>query len=271
MTDSNLTIVVFDVETTGMIPGKDQVIELSIQRGLGDDAPQDTWRFKPAVPISPQAQAVHGITAEALRDCPPFSSSAKLIRGMLQESDALCGYNIEFDLAFLQAEFRRARVAELDLQNKLLLDPCRLWKRIEPRTLSDAYRRFAGAELEGAHGAEADVRACAAVLPGMLKAFKLENKTWAEVAELCGAGIKNWIGPTNHFQWRDEQPVIGFGKHRNRPLFELQKEDGGSYLRWISQSDFPEHVKLIAKAAQVKSADELKQWIAETFGVSPGR
>ena len=67
------TIIVFDCETTGIDFTRDQVIELCVQHGLGDDATSRVWRMKPAVPIHPAAQAVHGITMADLAACPAFA------------------------------------------------------------------------------------------------------------------------------------------------------------------------------------------------------
>ena len=77
---STENIIVFDTETTGTDPQEDQVIEIAIQSGLGPDAEMETQRFKPSVPIKPAAQAVHGISIEDLKDCPPFLSKAILER-----------------------------------------------------------------------------------------------------------------------------------------------------------------------------------------------
>jgi DNA polymerase III subunit epsilon len=269
MPENEFVITVVDVETTGTNPARDQIIELSVKKGFEADSFQKTWRIKPSVPISPQAYAVHGISMEDLKDCKPFSAYVSLVQRVIDGSDALVGYNLEFDLSFLQSEFRRSGQAELDLRTKALIDPYRLWTKFEPRTLVDAHKRFVGEELKGAHGAAVDVQATARVLQGMLKSFKLEGKDWKVIADICGLGAKNWIGPTYHFQWQEDVVVFGFGKHKNRPIIEVTKEDGGGYLRWLSDGDFPEHVKQIAKNAQQKSAEELQSWLVATFGPSP--
>jgi uncharacterized protein YprB with RNaseH-like and TPR domain len=38
------TILVFDVETTGLQKDRDQIIELAVQAGLDADAPRRCWR-----------------------------------------------------------------------------------------------------------------------------------------------------------------------------------------------------------------------------------
>src|SRR5689334_16881030 len=104
------TVLIFDCETTGTDRATDQSIELCIQRGLTDDAPtceRHTWRIKPAVPIHPGAQAVHGIKQEDLADCPAFAEVADEIAQAFASADVIVGYNVVFDIEMLQAEYAR--------------------------------------------------------------------------------------------------------------------------------------------------------------------
>ena len=95
-------VIVFDVETTGTDKRRDQVIELCVQFGLEGGSSQ-TWRIKPAVPISPGAQAVHGISMEDLEVCPLFGMVAGAIREVFDRAEVLVGYNLAFDIEMLQA------------------------------------------------------------------------------------------------------------------------------------------------------------------------
>lgn len=180
------TLLVFDVETTGLRRDRDQIIELSVQVGLGESARRHTWRFRPEVPIDPEAQRVHGIRAEVLAGERPFVAYAAQLHGLFREAEVLIGYNVGFDLDMLQAEFQRAGLGPLEIGGKLVIDPYKLWRAMEPRRLSEAHRRFVGRAFEGAHRAEADVAATAAVLGGMLAAFGLEEADWSALAALCG-------------------------------------------------------------------------------------
>jgi DNA polymerase-3 subunit epsilon len=96
-------VVIFDVETTGIDPSQDQIIELCVQYAPERDAPQQTWRIKPQTPISPEAQSVHGITMDDLRECPDFASYEQTFRNIFESAEVLIGYNLEFDLNFLQS------------------------------------------------------------------------------------------------------------------------------------------------------------------------
>ncbi len=271
MPNQELTILVFDVETTGTKKDFDQIIELSVQQGLGDDVPRKTWRFRPSVPISPGAQQVHGISMDDLADCEPFSNVAEKIHRGFAKADVIVGYNVSFDLELLQSEFQRAGLPPIDLAKKLIVDPLRLWKEMEPRSLGDAHRRFAGTEFENAHSAEADIAATARVLNGMLKDFNLKDRSWEELADLCEPERRNWIGPSRHFQWKEGVPIIAFGKHAGTPLDELIVGPDAGYLEWMMGKDFPEHVTRICGRALRYGGEGILEWVIAEFGPPSGK
>jgi DNA polymerase III alpha subunit (gram-positive type) len=105
---------------------------------------------------------------------------------MFSRVEVLIGHNVRFDLDMLQAELRRAGLGAVELGDKLIVDTYRLWASQEPRDLLHAHQRFVGTDYQGAHRAQADVTATAAVLSGMITAFSLDGADWADLAELCG-------------------------------------------------------------------------------------
>lgn len=186
-------IVIFDCETTGIDYATDQVIELCIQRGLEGDHRDGnasrTWRIRPAAPIHPAAQAIHGISAADLERCPTFADVALEIAAWFSAADIIVGYNVAFDIQMLQAEY--ARLPELhparrslDLTGKQVIDALRLWQKCEPRSLQHAHQRFVGDEFAAAHSARADVAATGRVLAGMIKHFGLDEPRvdWNQIA-----------------------------------------------------------------------------------------
>lgn len=180
-------VVILDVETTGTDPARDQVIELCVQFGLDGAAGPGTsqvWRLRPSCPIHPGAQAVHGISMEDLAGCPGFAEVAREIREVIDGARVLIGYNLAFDIEMLQAEFLRNGGPPVDVSEKQLVDPLRLWQRCEPRSLQAAHRRFVGQEFAAAHSASADVAATGRVLRGMLSHFNLAGD-WTEIALVC--------------------------------------------------------------------------------------
>lgn len=257
-------IIVLDVETTGKDRTRDQIVELCIQRSL--DAPRHTevWRIKPTVPIHPEAQAVHGITAEALADCKPFSAHATTIASFIEEADVIVGYNVAFDLDMIQAELGRVGCPPLDLTTKHVVDVLRLWHHVEPRTLVAAHEKFCGEAMTDAHAATADVAATARVLSAMVERFGLAGQSWPEIAAIANPfpGRDKWIGSSHHVQWREDGfAVFAFGKHNGSRIDQV---DTG-FLRWVLGKDFPSHVKDICHLALHKRGPELLAELAKRY------
>jgi DNA polymerase-3 subunit epsilon len=259
-------IIVFDCETTGIDFTRDQVIELCVQHGLDDQATSRTWRIKPSVPIHPAAQAVHGITMDELAACASFAEYADEIAMVFANADVIVGYNLSFDIDMIQAEYSRIGRPLLDLSNKKIVDAFRLWQQCEPRSLQHAHRRFVGDEFAAAHSASADVAATGRVLVGMLAHFKLAEKDWGQVAQICDPGRASWVGPSRHLRWENEVIVLGFGKHAGAVLHELASGPDRSFLSWVISKDFPPHVMEICKAALERDCDDLHGWVRQRFG-----
>ena len=257
-------IVVLDVETTGKERSTDQIIELCLQLGLAPGSECRVWRIRPTVPIHPEAQAVHGITAADLAASPMFDAVAPEIVEMLAAADVIVGYSVAFDLDIVQAELTRVRMPPLDLQGKHVVDVLRLWHHVEPRTLVAAHEKFCGAPLADAHAARVDVGATAQVLTAMLETFGLVGKSWPELAAIADPfpGRENWIGPSHHLQWNDRgEPVFAFGKNKGCRIDEI---DPG-FLHWILGKDFPPHVKDICRQALLAHGEKFTAWIIKRY------
>ena len=56
-------LVVFDIESTGIMPQRDRIVEIAVLKVFPDGRTQNTVRrLNPEMPIPPGATAVHGIT-----------------------------------------------------------------------------------------------------------------------------------------------------------------------------------------------------------------
>ncbi len=98
---------VFDLETTGLSPSRDRIVEIGAVRVEVDGTLR---RFEtlvnPAVPIPPAVTQVHGITNEMVKDAPKFSDAAYQFLDFIRGSK-LVAHNARFDLGFLQESLAR--------------------------------------------------------------------------------------------------------------------------------------------------------------------
>mgnify|MGYP003643451882 CR=1 FL=1 len=262
-------VFLFDVETTGVDSGVDQIIEISFIAINGNKKLVKTERFKPSVPISPGAQDVHGISAEDLKNCPSFHSAAAYYHKLMTNCDVICGYNVDFDIKMIVAEFKRSRL-DSPIDKQAIIDPFHLWRAMSPRTLVGAAKHFLGIDLEDAHSAEADINATEDILYKMLETWDLGEKTPEELTNIAFPERRFWIGPSGHFIWNDDgKIVLNFStKHKGTILDAKIDEEVSGFLHWCISKDFDPHIKSIAKKYCYGIGTFYEDVVAE-FGKSP--
>ena len=237
-----------DVETTGLSPYSDRIVELSILKIHPDGNKQyNSHRVNPGIPIPAEATAVHGIIDADVAGEPKFRQYAKSVRDFLEDCD-ISGFNvIKFDLPFLETEFARANV-EFSRQGRYLIDSQVIYHQRDPRALQAAYQKYCGKEIENAHSAEEDAKAAAEILDGQLELHRDLPKDVAGLSALCYKVEENTIDVEGKFIWSEGEAVCNFGKHKGRPLREIAK-DYPDYLEWISRGDFSFEAKDIVNNA----------------------
>lgn len=106
---SNRRYVAFDVETTGLSPEEDRIIEIAAVRVVDD---QIVDRFQqlvdPGMVIPPEASAINGITDDMVKDCPMIERVLPAFLDFMG-SDFLAAHNARFDLGFVGAACNRYR------------------------------------------------------------------------------------------------------------------------------------------------------------------
>ena len=238
-----------DVETTGLRPGLDRIVELSILKvnpdGIGV---YKNHRVNPETPIPEAATAVHGITDADVKHEPTFRQYARSIAQFLDNCD-IAGFNvISFDLPLLEAEFRRAGV-EFARKGRQLVDSQVLFHLLEPRNLKAAYSRYCSGALEVEHTAQGDATAAAEILDGQLEMHPELPRTVAGLCAMCYSVPENYVDPDGKFIWSDGEAVCNFGKkHYGRKLRDIAA-DAPDYLEWIASADFTPGVKELVSRA----------------------
>lgn len=141
--------VALDVETTGLQPSTDRVVEVALVRSDGL-----SWSSLIDPGCDPGPSHAHGIFADDLIGAPAFADVAPEIAEMLDEH-IIAGHNINFDFNFLRYEFKRIGI---ELPRYPLLDTARAaWalRRIssgDSRTLAALCARE-GIDATGPHSA----------------------------------------------------------------------------------------------------------------------
>jgi DNA polymerase-3 subunit epsilon len=222
----------FDLETTGIDPGSDKIVEIAVLRIEPDGSRETrTRRINPGRPIPAGATAVHGIRDEDVRDEPGFAQIARSLLHFLEGAD-LAGFNVRrFDLPLLDREFMECGL-DLQVADRRVVDAMVIFHRQERRDLSAAVRLYLGKELEGAHGAEADIEATAAVLDAQLARYDDLPRDVGEL-DLWTRRNPDEIDSSGKFRWRDGEVVFAFGKHDGKTLREVARRERG-YLEWLT-------------------------------------
>ena len=239
-------LLFFDIESTGLNVASDRIVEISIVKvspggpGQPNDVEVKTRRINPTIPITPGAQAVHGISDEDVKDCPTFKQVAKSLAQLMEGCD-IAGYNsLKFDIPMLAEEFLRAGV-DFDFRKRKLVDVQNIFHKKEQRTLKAAYKFYCGQNLDNAHSAEADTMATYEVLEAQLDryAHDEEDPLQNDVAYLAKYSCQNrFVDYAGRIVLGDDdEPVFNFGKHRGRRVVDVLVKEP-SYYSWMMDGDF---------------------------------
>ncbi len=229
-----------DLETTGVNPGLDRIVEIAIVKILTDGTKSVKRRLiNPEIPIPKGASDVHGITDEMVKDAPTFKQVAHELKQMLDGCD-FAGYNSNrFDIPLLMEEFLRAQV-DFDMKNRKLLDVQTIYHKMEPRTLSAAYKFYCGKTLDDAHSAEADATATSAILAAQIEQYPELGNNVDSILKVIGED--QVVDFARRFVLENGVEVFNFGKHKGRPVADVLKAEP-QYYDWRMKGDFPQHTK----------------------------
>ena len=248
-------LVFFDIESTGLSPEKDRIVEISLIKVYPDGHEEvRTRRLNPECHIPEESTAVHGITDDDVRDCPTFRQVAKSLASMIQGCD-IAGYNSNrFDVPLLGEEFLRADV-EVDFSRCRFIDVQTIFHKMERRTLEAAYKFYCDKDLTEAHSAEADTRATLEVLKAQLDRYPEDLQNDVEFLSPFTMQQRN-LDLAGRFVYNEkDEVVINFGKHKGTPVAEVLKKEPG-YYDWVMKADFPEDTKRHLTRLRFKLASE---------------
>jgi DNA polymerase III epsilon subunit family exonuclease len=138
----NLPFVAFDVETTGLHPVGDRIVEVGAVRfGFGGTGDSFRSLVNPGRPIPAEATALHGITNEEVAGAPAFGDlCGELLRFL--DGGVLVAHHVPFDASFLLSECDRSGAPAPGI---VTLDSCKLSRIAFPALPSHSLDELVGA------------------------------------------------------------------------------------------------------------------------------
>lgn len=227
-------IIFFDLETTGVDTESSRIVEIACIKIMPNgDKEVKEYLINPSIPIPKEASDIHGITNDIVKDKPTFKQISASLRSWFQDCD-LGGFNSNnYDIPLLSAELVRAGLEPINW-NPNLLDAFSLYRYLFPNTLSDVYKRLTGKELEGAHGALADIEATIEIV----EKLNSENKSVDEIdIMLQGDNLRVDLAG-KLYKCKEGIVRYAFGKDKDK---SLKNEPG--FARWMLNQSFPKETK----------------------------
>lgn len=239
-------IIFFDLETTGLSVTQDRIVQIGyIKVKPNGEEEEGNLLINPECHIPEETSAIHHITDDMVVDKPTFRQLAGRLEQIFKGCD-LAGYNSNrFDVPLLIEEFLRADV-KFDVSKVRFIDVQSIFYKKEPRNLTAAYRFYCGKDLEGAHSADADIRATYEVLQAQLDRYKddsidpLQNDVeWLQTYTRMNRNVDPMGAMVYDTQQR---PCFNFGKYKGRLVTDVLTQDP-SYYAWMINGDFARSTK----------------------------
>src|SRR5699024_7979207 len=200
---------VIDVETTGLDPDRERILDLAIVQADAQGRPIDQWvtRIHPDGPV--RATHIHGITDADVADAPRFADLAITIGTALQDL-VLVAHNAEFDVAFLRAEFARAGLPMPRFTTYCTLQGSTAYlPQLRRRTLAECCAAL-GVTQQGEHSALGDAQAAAGLLERYLA---MDRQTGDDIPLTASRALRGEAGteldlsPTAIRAWARSQGI----------------------------------------------------------------
>jgi DNA polymerase-3 subunit epsilon len=166
--DGALRATVFDTETTGLILNRTvrkamwpEVIEFSSITfdWVTDEEINDyTTLIKPAAMITDDTTKRTGIDNAMVKDSPPFAEVRELIKNILEVSNLVIAHNASFDVEMIDLEFEKLG-EKIKWPRAICTVELTAGFKGRRLTLGELHEMLFGLKHEGAHRADADVRA----------------------------------------------------------------------------------------------------------------
>lgn len=289
-------LVAFDVETTGLSPFSDRIVEFGAVKfdPSGEIVATFEELVNPGQPIPPEVTAIHGITDAAVRDCPSLESVSPLFRAFLGPfTNLLFAHNAIFDTRFLAHELVRQGLPLTDFAIFDTIDVAR--RLVHERSYKlGLVAEALGIRQTGAHRALADALTVKEIVVAFIQRSSPENAfSFLETAlpsfSLGGVGVEpvdlkdefeeiwaamqasreatfTYWGGTNPGQTRCVVPKAAFAYKQKRYLSALCTNNTLRTFRLDQIGDTcPDRSRVDTLDRGVKTAPQAKHKLSETM------
>ncbi|KKR71766.1 MAG: polymerase III, epsilon subunit protein [Candidatus Roizmanbacteria bacterium GW2011_GWB1_40_7] len=258
-----------DIETTGMSPVYDRIIDIGIIRVENSTVvEQYNQLVNPHIPFSPFIQSMTGITPEYLEDAPAFEDIYPTIYELLKDT-VFVAHNVRFDYGFLRNEFKRFDISFSSKQLCTAKLSRRLYSRYRRHNLSALINRF-GFTCEHRHRAFDDAQVLWQFYQKIMHEFPPEKITVAidhiqkrpTIPNQLDPGVVDTLPETSgiYFFYDKEENLLYIGKSNNirsRVLSHLSSDyQSGKQMQMV---------KHIARIDFEVTAGELGALIRESY------
>ena len=266
---TDIELVSFDLETTGLDTKKDRIVEFGATVfNAGEAASRGHILINPEMQIAEEARKVHKISNKMVADSKTFSQVASRVIKKFESTPLLVGYNcIRFDAPMLDSEMERAGL-DWRMPMDRILDVM-TWVNWHHRGRRGRRQEQIGPEEYGlafeggaAHSAAADTQMTgdllmAMIVKGIVPDDVNEALAWqAEKRPVIEQEFNDW-GPWLFRDRSTHRIRIGAGKHTGKLISEVGKNSFGWYLENIT--DLPEPARVAFEAAKAgRTQDEIQ-------------
>ena len=192
------TFVVFDLETTGLSPKNNEIIEIGAVKIENEEIVDHYQSFvKPDKNIPSKITDLTGINNEMVADADKIDKVLDEFVDFIGDS-VLVAHNADFDYSFLQSAFQKTnkKEAEYPVLDTLALSRA-LLNGIKNHKLNTLAQHF-NVNLENHHRADDDAEATAEILLNFLEMLKKKNYTKLEDINKLSSEISWKELPTYH-------------------------------------------------------------------------
>ena len=206
-----MNIIIYDLETTGLNPSKDRIIELYAYNTVNQTCLH--IKMNPECPIPPEITKINNFTNMDLDKEKTFSQVTDDILDFFGDSAYLISHNNDgFDKKFLLIELHNAGISRPD--NWKFVDTLKLARTKLPdldNYKQETLQKLLGIKVSGNHRANKDVL-------DLVKIYEhlTEGMTIKDIYKMS----KNFVYDT-----------MPFGKHKGIKLEEIPDD----YIRWLNK------------------------------------